>query len=213
MAHDASQSAPPSMRAGRRFRARETRRQSRERIVGAATELVRTRAYSELSVDEVMREAGLGRTIFYRHFDDLADLILRASREAIEELYAVQQDLGQARPDEDPDAVRRALQAAVDVYQRNGPLLRAVAEAATGDEQIRHDYETMRRRFDEFAEQSLRGVADLGRTPPADLSETARALNLMGVSYLLDAFGREPRVPPETAVQTLTEIWEAVIRR
>ena len=35
----------------------------------------------------------------------------------------------------------------------------------------------------------------------------------MGVSYLPDAFGREPRVSPETAVQTLTEIWEAVIRR
>jgi TetR/AcrR family transcriptional regulator, ethionamide resistance regulator len=213
MAHDGSQSAPPTMPAGRRVRARETRRRSRERIVGAATELVRTRAYSELSVDEVMREAGLGRTIFYRHFDDLADLILRASREAIEELYDVQQDLGQARPDEDPDAVRQALQAAVDVYQRHGPLLRAVAEASTGDEQIRRDYETMRRRFDEFAEQSLRGVADLGRTPPADLSETARALNLMGVSYLLDAFGREPRVSAETAVQTLTEIWDAVIRR
>jgi AcrR family transcriptional regulator len=213
MARDASRSAEPIMRTGRRVRARETRRRSRERIVSAATELVRTRAYSELSVDEVMREAGLGRTIFYRHFDDLADLILRASREAIEELYEVQQGLGQARPDEEPDSVRRALRAAVDVYQRHGPLLRAVAEAAAGDEQIRRDYETMRRRFDEFAEQSLRGVADLGRTPPTDPSETARALNLMGVSYLLDAFGREPRVPPETAVQTLTEIWDAVIRR
>lgn len=213
MTRDASQGTRPFMRTGRRVRARKSRRQSRERIVSAATELVRTRAYSELSVDEVMREAGLGRTIFYRHFDDLADLILRASREAIEELYEVQQGLGQARPDEDPDSVRRVLRAAVDVYQRHGPLLRAVAEAAAGDEQIRRDYETMRRRFDEFVEQSLRGVADLGRTPLADLSETARALNLMGVSYLLDAFGREPRVSPETAVQTLTEIWDAVIRR
>ena len=35
----------------------------------------------------------------------------------------------------------------------------------------------------------------------------------MNESYLLDAFGREPRVSPETAVQTLTEIWDAVIRR
>jgi hypothetical protein len=26
-------------------------------------------------------------------------------------------------------------------------------------------------------------------------------------------FGREPRVSPDTALQTLTEIWEAVIRR
>jgi AcrR family transcriptional regulator len=181
--------------------------------VAAATELIRTRSYSELSVDAVMREAGIGRTIFYRHFDDLADLILTASREAIQELYRAQQDLGRARPDEDPEAVRRALGAAVDVYQRHGPLLRAVDEAAPGDEQIRHDYEVLRTRFDDFAERSLREVAYMGKTPPADLSETARALNLMGVSYLLDAFGREPRVTFGRAVQTLTEIWDALIHR
>ena len=62
---------------------RLSREQSRERIVAAATELVRKRSYAELSVDEVMREAGLGRTIFYRHFDDLGDLLMRASREAM----------------------------------------------------------------------------------------------------------------------------------
>jgi len=196
-----------------RTRARQSRRESRARIIAAATELVRTRAYSELSVDAVMREAGIGRTIFYRHFEDLAQLILSASREAIEQLYEAQQEMGQARPDKDPEAVRRALTAAVDVYQRHGPLLRAVDEAAPADEQIRHDYEVLRRRFDDFVEQSLRGVADLGKTPPANLAETARALNFLGVSYLLDAFGREPRVTPEVAVQTLTEIWEAVIRR
>ncbi len=35
----------------------------------------------------------------------------------------------------------------------------------------------------------------------------------MNESYLLDAFGREPRISVETAVETLTEIWVAVIRR
>jgi AcrR family transcriptional regulator len=196
-----------------RARVRQTRQASRQRIVEAATELVRTRAYSELSVDAVMRAAGLGRTIFYRHFDDLGDLLVRASREAVEELLDAQMGLGQARPDEDPDAVRREFKEAVDVYQRHGPLLRAVAEAAAGDEQIRRNYEAIRARFDDFAEQSLRGVADLGTIPLADVRETAHALNLMGENYLMDAFGREPRVSPETAVQTLTEIWEAVIRR
>lgn len=206
------QTVTPSPPGGRE-RVRQTRRESRARIVSAATELVRRRSYAELSVDEVMREAGFGRTIFYRHFDDLADMLLRASREAIEELYEAQSGLGQARPDEDPDAVPRALRAAVDVYQRHGPLLRGVAEAAAGDEQIARDYAAMRKRFDDFAAQSLRGVADLGQTPLADVAETARALNLMDESYLLDAFGREPRVSPETAVATLTEIWDAVIRR
>jgi AcrR family transcriptional regulator len=199
--------------AQRQTRARQTRQQSRQRIVAVATELVRRRAYAELSVDEVMRETGMGRTIFYRHFDDLADLLLRASREAIDELFDAQRRLGHARPDEEPKALPRALRAAVTVYHRHGPLLRAVAEAAAGDEQIARDYDALRTRFDDFVEESLRGLAELASTPLADVAETARALNLMNESYLLDAFGREPRVSPETAVQTLTEVWDAVIHR
>ena len=194
-------------------RVRQTRQESRDRIVAAATELVRTRAYSELSVDEVMRRAGLGRTIFYRHFDDLGDLLVRVSREAIDELLAVQQGLAQVRPDDDPDAIRRRLWAGVDLYQRHGPLLRAVVEAAAGDEQIAAGYAALRRQFDELVADSLRHFADLARTPVTDVAETARALNRMNESYLIDAFGREPRVSPETAVQTLTEIWNAVIHR
>ena len=199
--------------AQRQTRARQTRQQSRQRIVAAATELVRRRAYAELSVDEVMRETGMGRTIFYRHFDDLADLLRRASREAIDELFDAQRRLGHARPDDEPEALGRALRAAVTVYHRHGPLLRAVAEAAAGDEQIARDYAALRRRFDAFVEESLRGLAELAATPLTDVAETARALNLMNESYLLDAFGREPRVSPETAVQTLTEVWDAVIHR
>jgi len=191
-------------------RARQTRQESRRRIVEAATELVRSRSYSELSVDAVMREAGIGRTLFYRHFDDLGDLVQRASREAVEELLAAQTRIWQTRPHDDPDSVRSAFKEAVEVYQRHGPMLRAVAEAAAGDELIRSEYEEMRRRFDDFAAESLRDVIE---SPLADPRETVRALNLMGENYLLDAFGREPRVSPETALETLTEIWLAVIRR
>ena len=39
----------------------------------------------------------------------------------------------------------------------------------------------------------------------------AHALNLMDEAYLLDAFGREPRVSAETAVRALTEVWAAVL--
>jgi hypothetical protein len=71
----------------------------------------------------------------------------------------------------------------------------------------------MRERFDELLEATLREMPHVADNPPADLAETARALNLLNTSYLLDAFGREPRVSAETAVQTLTEIWVAVIHR
>jgi AcrR family transcriptional regulator len=190
---------------------RQTRQESRERIVRAAELLVRKRSYSELTVDEIMSEAGLGRTIFYRHFDDLGDLLMRSSREAIEELFEAQSNLVAARPGDARGAVRGALQAAAEVYQQYGPLLRCVSEAAAVDERIAEGYAAMRERFDAFAERSLRDV--LGDGDHADLAETARALNLMNETYLTDAFGREPRVSPETAVRTLVEIWDAVIRR
>jgi TetR/AcrR family transcriptional regulator, ethionamide resistance regulator len=209
MATDTQQPAP----AGRRTRARLSRRESRQRIVSAATELVRERSYAELSVDAVMREAGLGRTIFYRHFDDLADLLMGTGREAIEALYQAQLGFVETRDGEPSAAVRAAFETAVAVYQRHGPLLRCISEAAAGDEQIAAGYSEMRKRFDALAEQALGELAFAGRVPPANLAETARALNLMNETYLTDTFGREPRVPPEVAVQTLTEIWDAVIRR
>jgi AcrR family transcriptional regulator len=160
-------------------------------------------------VDEVMREAEIGRTIFYRHFDDLADLLVRASAEAVEELFEAQRNLVESSPGDPSAAIRRALEDAVEVYTRHGPLLRCVTEAAASDEQVAEGYAAMLARFDDLAEMSLR---EIGGVEASDLAETARALNLMNVSYLTEAFGRDPRVTPETAVRTLAEIWDAVIR-
>jgi AcrR family transcriptional regulator len=196
-----------------RAEVRHSRKQSRERIVAAAEELVRNTSYGELSVDEVMREAGMGRTIFYRHFDDLADLLMRAGREAIEELYEAHRALAEARLGDGPEVVRQVIEPAVAVFERHGPLLRAIREASAADEQVAEGQEAMRAQFDELLEAALREMPNLVDHPPADLAETARALNFLNTSYLLDAFGREPRVSAETAVQTLTEMWVAVIHR
>src|SRR5881275_3274702 len=109
---------------------RQTRQQSRDRIVAAATELIRHTPFGALTVDDVMREAGAGRTIFYRHFDDLADLLIRAGREAFEGLYQAEQAFRTAHVDDAQPDIRGAIEAAVAVYRRHGPLLRAIAEAA-----------------------------------------------------------------------------------
>src|SRR5437764_3176376 len=137
--------ATPTNRAG----IRQSRKQSRDRIVAAATELVREQPYGELSVDEVMRGAGIGRTIFYRHFDDLADLLMRAGREAIEQLYEAQRALADAHLGDGPEVIRQVIEPAVAAYQRHGPLLRAIAEAAAVEEQVAAGQAGMRARFAE----------------------------------------------------------------
>jgi AcrR family transcriptional regulator len=192
-------------------RARQNREESRQRIVDAVAELVRERSYTALTVDEVMSRAGIGRTIFYRHFDDLGELLMRAGREAIEELFAAQEVLAQGREGYGAESIQEALAAAVGVYHRHGPVLRAVAEAAAADERIADGQDQIRRRFDELVAAALRDAAAANGRSVADADETARALNLLNENYLRDAFGREPRVSEEVAVKTLTEIWLALI--
>ena len=189
---------------------RHTREQSRERIVSAAEALVRDRPYAELTVDDVMREAGFGRTIFYRHFDDLGELLMRAGREAIDGLLEAQEAWNGARMGDGHEVVRSAIEPAVAVYQRHGPLLRAISEAAAVDERIAAGQEAIRERFRELVEEALRGSGGLTIDPRADLADVARALNLMNEKYLLDTFGHEPRASAEQAAETLTAIWVAL---
>jgi AcrR family transcriptional regulator len=194
-------------------RPRLSRDEVRNRLIAAATELVRDRSFYELSVAEVTERAGIERTIFYRHFDDLADLLLRAATEAIESLYEAQVELDAGRQEGDFETVRAAVEPAVGVYRRHGPTLRAVTEAGASNPEIAARGAELRRRFNQLAADSLARLSGLRENPPADVSESARALNLLNEAYLRDAFGREPRISAETAVQTLTEIWAAFLDR
>jgi AcrR family transcriptional regulator len=203
--------APPT---AQQSRARQVREQNRQRIIDAATELVRERSYAQLNVGEVMTRAGIGRTIFYRHFDDLGDLLLRAGREAVDALYEAQLALAETRMDEaGTEAIRQAIELTVAVYRRHGPVLRAVADAVAADELVAAEAEMVRGRFDDLVADTLRRSADAGGTSFADPRETAHALNVLNERYLLDAFGRRPRVSAATAIQTLTEIWIAALGR
>jgi TetR/AcrR family transcriptional regulator, ethionamide resistance regulator len=200
------------MATANKTRIRMSRQESRERIVAAATELIRHTPYGAMTVDDVMREAGAGhRTIFYRHFDDLADLLRRAGREAFEGLFRAEQALREAGLDAGPD-LRAAIEAAVDVHVEHGPLLRAISEAAAlGDEQIAAGYQAMLERFDLLVADVLRASPRLADRSDEEIASLARALNLLNTSYLRDAYGGEPRVTRELAVGTLTEIWTALI--
>ncbi len=189
-------------------RTRQTREASRRRIIDVTEELVRERSYAELNVGEIMERAGLGRTIFYRHFDDLADLVRTASRAAVQELFDAQVELAAARTDVGSEAVRESAAVVVDVYRRHGPVLRAVSEAAAADPEIATAYAEFRRRFDALVAETL---AEVGSDAISEPLETARALNDMNEAYLLGAFGREPRISPELALETLSGIWSAVI--
>ena len=45
------------------------RAEAKRRIVAATATLLRKRRYNTLTIEQVMAEAGLARTVFYRYFD------------------------------------------------------------------------------------------------------------------------------------------------
>jgi AcrR family transcriptional regulator len=190
-----------------RTRRRARREQTRREILAAADRLLRERPYRDLSLDVVMAQTGLTRTAFYRHFDDVTELVLQLLQDVGGELYAVAK---QWVDDSDADfapATHEALRGIVGFFERHGPLIRAIADAASTDEQIERGFNGF---FEAFMELTVRGLDRLverDQLDACDTQELARALNLMNEHYLLDTFGREPYGDPEAALATLERIW------
>ncbi len=171
---------------------------ARERILSAAERLLRERAYRELSVDQVMAEAGLSRTIFYRHFDSLAGVVGALLADIEAELFPVLE----AEPMED------VLRAAVEMYVAHGPFLLAVQAASFHDSTIETTYRALVERFDVYMAGQMRAAMDEGRVAPGDPADLARAMNRFNNAYLTDTFGRRQEdADPERALATLLAVW------
>src|SRR5215467_7526400 len=94
---------------------RKSRERARERVIRAALRLSEQGSYSDLTVDEIAREAGLSRSAFYLHFHDKHELLLVAVEEVAQDLYEMADRWwhGEGPPAEQ---VRQAIEGVVAVY-------------------------------------------------------------------------------------------------
>jgi AcrR family transcriptional regulator len=194
-----------------RARRRAQREHTRKVILSAADALLRERPYRELSVDLVMGQTGLTRTAFYRHFDDVPDLVLQLLEEVGRDLYPVAERWRAAALDGFAVAAHAALAGIVDFFTRNGTLVRAVADAAATDEQIERGYRAFLTLFTDLIRDGLDELVADGRLEVPDTGALALALNLLGERFLLEQFGRKPTGDPQVALATLELIWLRVV--
>jgi AcrR family transcriptional regulator len=190
-----------------RTRRREQRENTRREILASADAFLRGHPYRELSVDVLMADTGLTRTAFYRHFDDITELVLKLLEDIGAELFEVAARWRQMSGREYPEPARAALRAIVDFFTRNGPVVRAVADAAATDERIERGYRGAIEAFIAVVAAGLDALIARGQLAPFDTHAVSRALNLMNEAYLLDQFGSEPFGDPEVAVRTLERVW------
>lgn len=195
-------------------RPRVSRAEARSRIAAAAERLLERGPFVGLTVDALMSEAGLARTVFYRHFTDLSHVVL----ELLDELRHDVLDVPASASDHPTDeaVLRSTLSRTVDFFAVHHRLIAALAEAGRGDaavEAAHHAYMTRSVRSIAAFVDAATGTAGQGdgsttRDGAATSThELARALNLLSVSYLLDTFGHDPDSDRRVVLDTLWTIW------
>ena len=122
--------------ATRRSEQRQQRADTRQRILEAASVLLEERRWNELRLEDVMAAAGLSRTVFYRHFDDRATLLLAMLEEILQHIGATgtawKQGVG-----EPVSALRTGLSELSEAMRTYGRLMQAIADSSAYDAETR----------------------------------------------------------------------------
>lgn len=179
-------------------------------ILDAAEALLAGESFHALTVEDVMKKAGLTRTAFYRYFPDLEAVLLRWMSELHAELTTAANlwlDLD-AEPTESILAANAGL---AQIYHQHGRILLAFADAAGRGPQIEKAWHDTVHSFVAPVVARIEDLQARGLTNVANIEETARALVWMDERYLLETFGHRSGADVHVAAQTLSEIWHRVL--
>ena len=191
---------------------RHTPEEARDEITRCAVEFLEERPFRELTVAKLMAGTTLSRPSFYQYFTDLHDLILTLLGEIEDDMRATANPWIQGEG-EPVEALWESLGGVVRTTAANGPVLRAVYEAAPLDARLESAWGAFMGRWDESVEARIRAQQDAGLIPPLDARLMAVALNKLDASMLISSFGRHPQVDPERVLATLHHIWVGALYR
>jgi AcrR family transcriptional regulator len=196
-----------------RARLRQQPDDTRALILDTAERLLRERSFRELSVDEVMRPTGYGRTVFYRHFTGLPELVIAVLARVLPEFAAANQTFLEVAGEElTHERARELLRPVVEHWRAHGSLMRAMRDAAVYDAQIDDLVEQAQARFRLTTVAALERRRDAGFLRDANLEQVAELLGGMNQRYLMVAFTGEPEpTDTEVVIDTLATAWIAVL--
>lgn len=188
-------------------------------ILAAARSFLSERPFREMKVEEVMARTGLSRPAFYAYFGDRYELVTRLVEGIGGLLFAVDRRWLAGEPgepalgrEESREILSEALRGGAETFERYGPVLRAISDAASYDERVEEMYRfgLIERLIIAVAARISRDV-EAGISPPdLEPQEAARALVFMTERYLIEAYGRpseRKRADHEAVARTLETVW------
>jgi AcrR family transcriptional regulator len=184
--------------AGRRSANRRRRSEARQQILDAARQELKTTSFRDLGVDDLMKTTGLSRTAFYRYFPDREAVLV----ELLEEVWSALADA----TDNGTAADTASFDDLADLLADNRGVLKAIADAAPGDEDVERAYHAFMHDY---------WIADLGRrisvaqqrgrAAGLDPELAGEALGWMAERMVTQTLSRDPREVLGTIVAILTK--------
>ncbi|WP_431815942.1 TetR/AcrR family transcriptional regulator [Gordonia jacobaea] len=131
-----------SVREPARTPGRERQRAATIRRATDAAEALLTEGvpFNELSVEGVISRAGIARSTFYAHFDDLGHLLRALGEGVVTDIIDAARAWMSLGADITPEQLQAAIRGLVQTYRRREKLLAALAEASTSDELVRDEF-------------------------------------------------------------------------
>lgn len=188
-------------------------RSDRERILAAGRALLIERGAEGLSVSAIMDRAQIPRTVFYRRFPDVGEVVAELLRDVCGVLavrsgdWFIDPEAVGSRAVIVPNAVRFAT-----ALQPHAALLCAISDAASSDPRLRALWwsELLQPRVEATAVAIRRDQRAGAVRSELDADATAFALTLMGERVALELVGRRGGTPEEFA-RMIGPIWEATL--
>lgn len=119
-------------------------------------------SFTELGVQRIAKEAGIGRSTFYVHFADKTDLLVRFAEDSSRELFAVAERWTVSG---DREALERTLMEVIRQRREHAPALRALAEVATYEPAARNAWREMVGSNVELVRQRIEADRERGLVP------------------------------------------------
>lgn len=194
----------------RRVAVRRTPEVTRREILEATASLLGSRPFRELSVGDIMRRTGVGRSAFYAHFTDVYAVVEELLSEIRDEeiAYLEQWDGDTADP---ADSFQQVITNTVTLWARRGPMISSMLDAASDDGRIAALFDQITDRYCQVMAAGLRRERRRTLSPDLDLDEVA-ALVIHGTQgYLKDRLGTPGRGDPSTVAATLRGMWTTAL--
>ncbi|WP_338704225.1 TetR/AcrR family transcriptional regulator (plasmid) [Streptomyces sp. Q6] len=196
-----------------------TRRQARyhaARSAASRAQVVRTlgrlldsgEAFTEISVQRILEEAGVSRATFYSHFRSKTDLLVQLTDELRQSLLALVQQWDLRAREDAADRLARFFEDVLTIHRDHQGVLTAVREAASYDDSVGDFYTANLERFDETVLRILRSEQAAGATPDdVDASAASRIIIWGGAQAIAQHIAVDDGSGDAVFARELAQIW------